>query len=562
MSRTRLFLNLHKESMSGASTNGSSSSSNFSGSGPHRSLAFPKSKMEIQLDGHFKAKVYTSGDSITGSVTIVPQRNIPFDEFEIVLLGTTHTRVDHISAPVESSHVFLKLFMPIAEDAYPVPRILEAFQTYTLPIHFVVPHHLTLSACSHKVASPHVQAHHMRLPPTLGSGSGSGAVAAWERDDMAPEMSRVEYAVKARVYRETLKEDGSGKSSRVKVVEATQPIRVLPASQIDPPLAISKKDRAYKLQSSKTLRKGLFARSKLGRVTAVTGDNANGAPQPTPFVLRPDGIAASPTNAFVQLYFDPARPDVPPPRVTSVSAKLNAYTHYSTSAITTFPNLGDWARTDNVTMERRGSYATSVTLLNNSIKSFQWEAKVDNGRRDSGYCSSDSGGAEEMTTGSPRRLSPASPGSKDMGLVYTAPLIVPLELPMHKRTFLPTFHSCIVSRTYSLSLNISMVPASSTSSSTSSSSAGSSTTVSLTVPIQIVAGDANDLLMMGQDASSASSIATGQYYYDDANTERLPSFDDALEEAEADAHLMPRVMAVPDMQYQQTSVLPGYSGRQ
>ncbi|CAK7218394.1 hypothetical protein SEUCBS140593_003532 [Sporothrix eucalyptigena] len=555
--------------MSGASYSGSSgsSSSTFSGSRPHRDLTFPKSHMEIQLDGHFSAKVYTSGDSITGSVTIVPQRNIPFDEFEIVLLGTTHTRVDYISSPVESSHVFLKLFMPIAESAYPVPRMLEAFQTYTLPIHFVVPHHLTLSACSHRVASPHVHSHHMRLPPTLGRGSSSGATAAWERDDMAPEMARIEYAIKARIFRDTLKEDGSGKSTRSKIVEATQPIRVLPSSQIDPPLAVSSTDRAYKLQSSKTLRKGLFARSKLGRVTATSGLDAT-APQPTPIVLRPDGISASPTTATVQLYFDPARPDVPPPRVTNFSAKLTAYTHYSTSAINTFPNLGDWARTDNVAMERRGTYTTSVNLLNKSLKNFQWEAQVDTTRRDSGYCSSDSGGPEDMTTGnggsptttSPRRLSPASPSrSKDTALVYAAQLIVPLELPVQKRTFLPTFHSCIASRTYSLQLSVTMAPASSSSSTTSSSSTGSATTVSLSVPVQVVVGDVNEMLTIGQEMGAAG----GQYqHYNDEDTEGLPSFEHALEEAEADAHLMPRVMAVPDMHYQETSILPGYSGRQ
>ncbi|CAK7227129.1 hypothetical protein SCUCBS95973_006438 [Sporothrix curviconia] len=577
MSEPRLFLRLHGEGLSGVSNSGSSSNV-FSGSGNRRDIFFPKSHMEIALDGHFSAKVYTSGDSITGSVTIVPQRNIPFDEFEIVLLGTTHTRIDHISSPVESSHVFLKLFMPIAESAYPVPRMLEAYETYTLPIHFVVPHHLTLSACSHKVLSPHVHSHHMRLPPTLGRGSGSGAAAAWERDDMAPEMARVEYAIKARIFRETLKEDGSGKSTRSKIVEATQPIRILPASQVDPPLAVSSTDRAYKLQSSKTLRKGLFARSKLGRVTASAGLDES-TPQPTPFVVRPDGISASPSTATVQLYFDPARPDVSPPRVTSVSAKLTAHTHYSTSAINTFPNLGDWARTDNIAMERRGTYTTSVSLLNESLKNFQWEAKVDTGRRDSGYCSSDSGGeaAQDMTAGngggsnptSPRRLSPTSPGSshKDAaGLVYAAQLIVPLDLPTQKRTFLPTFHSCIASRTYSLQLSVTMAPASSSSSTTSSSSSGSATTVSLSVPVQVVVGDANEMLYMGQMVPAGAD--GGPYYYRDEqqygveDTEGLPSFEHALEEAEADAHLMPRTMAVPDMQYQQTSVLPGYSGRQ
>ncbi|CAK7264214.1 hypothetical protein SEPCBS57363_000966 [Sporothrix epigloea] len=525
--------------------------------------------MKISLDGHFSAKVFTSGDSITGSVRVVPQHNIPFNELEIILLGTSHTGGDQISGPVKSSHIFLKLFMPVDENTYPDPRVLEMGHTYTFPIHFVVPHHLTLSACAHKVSSPHVHSHHMRLPPTLGRGNGIGAVAAWERDDMAPEMAHVEYVIKARVFRDTMKDGDSSTISRSVVLEASQPIRILPASQIDPPLAVTSIDRAYKLQSSKTLRKGLFARSKLGRVTASTGIHCS-APLPTPIILRPDGVSTAPYTAAVQLSFDPARPDIPPPCVTGVSAKLTAYTHYSTNGISTFPNLGDWARTDNMVMERRGVYKTSVSLLNKPLDNFQWEANVDIGRRDSGYYSSDCGSADDLTTARKPGSSPLSPTTPSQTVGYAAKIMVPLELPTQKRTFLPTFHSCIVSRTYSLQLSVTMIPASSASPSstfpsTTAPSSGSATTMSITVPIQVVIGDMtqniNQMLFMGQTIGGA----VGQFQqlqYDDEDTEGLPSFEHALEEAEADAHLIPRVMAVPDAQYQQTSMLPGYSGRQ
>ncbi|EPE08853.1 arrestin [Ophiostoma piceae UAMH 11346] len=538
-SRVKLFLNLHGSDMSGVSDSGSSA---FTTSGPSSRLMYPKTAMEIQLDRHYQAKVYNSGDAITGSVVIAPLRDIPFDLFEIVLLGVAHTRVDHISTPIHANHTFLKLIMPIEESAYPTPRMLEAGKVYTLPLHFVVPHHLTLGACNHKVASPHVHSHHTMLPPTMGaygnrtsSHSSSGNTADWERDDMAPEMASIEYTIKARIYREAPKEDGCGKNVYSKIVEALHPVRILPASLVDPPLPISKSDVIYKLQSNKTVRKGLFARSKIGTVTATTGDERNGTPQPAPIVLRPDAVSAESTTARVKLLFEPARPDSQPPHITGWSAKLTSYTHFSATAISSFPNLGGWSQAESHNLQRQGTYSTSVVVNNKPLKDQKWEAMVDTGRRDSGYCSTDSA---DSAAGSARQVTPpGSPSSKDVGIIYSSTLDLEVALPMHKRTFLPTFHSCILSRTYSLQLSVTMVPASSTSSSSSSSSA-SATTVNVTVPLQIVVGE--------------TAIKE--------DTEGLPTFEAALEEAEADAHLQPRVLVVPDAQYQETSLLPSYSG--
>ena len=540
-SRVKLFLNLHGSDMSGVSDSGSSV---FTTSGPSSRFMYPKTAMDIQLDSHYQAKVYNSGDAITGRVVIAPLRDIPFDLFDIVLLGIAHTRVDHISAPIYANHTFLKLIMPIEESAYPTPRMLEAGKVYTLPLHFVVPHHLTLSACNHKVASPHVHSHHTMLPPTMGaygnstsSASSSGCTADWERDDMAPEMAGVEYTIKARIYREAPKEDGCCKSTYTKIVEAVHPVRILPASLVDPPLPVSKADHLYKLQSGKTVRKGLFARSKIGTVTATTGDECNGTSQPAPIVLRPDAVSAESTTARVKLLFEPARPDSQPPHITGWSAKLTSHTHFSAAAISSFPNLGGWSQADTHHHQRRGTYSTSVAINSKPLQDHKWEAAVDTGRRDSGYCSSDSA---DSAAGSTRQATPPAPGSpsaKDVGLVYSSTLDLQVALPMHKRTFLPTFHSCILSRTYSLQLSVTMVPASSSSSSSSSSSA-SATTVSVTVPLQIVVGET----AVKED------------------TEGLPTFEAALEEAEADAHLQPRVLAVPDAQYQGTSQLPSYSG--
>ncbi len=40
----------------------------------------------------------------------------------------------------------------------------------------------------------------------------------------------------------------------------------------------------------------------------------------------------------------------------------------------------------------------------------------------------------------------------------------------------------------------------------------------------------------------------------------LPSFEAAVEEAEADEYLRPRLFSVPDDQFRESSTLPGYDG--
>jgi hypothetical protein len=107
-------------------------------------------------------------------------------------------------------------------------------------------------------------------------------------------------------------------------------------------------------------------------------------------------------------------------------------------------------------------------------------------------------------------------------VVHSAILQVPIKLPLHKKTFIPTFHSCIASRVYTLQLALSV------------SSGTTSSTINLSVPLQ-VAVDMDDQQGMG-----------------------LPSFETAVEEAAADEYLRPRMLSVPDVHYQQTSTLPGY----
>lgn len=475
-------------------------------SGSTKKMAHLKSNIQVNLENHYNSKIYTSSSPVKGTVTITTKRDVRFDALQIVLIGNTKTRVDGVNSPHEITHTFLKMVMPIPESTYPVPRTLETGRTYTVPFNFVIPHQLTINACHHTALSGLVQDQHCLLPPSMGNSS-------WEKDDMAPQMAHVEYCVKARVIRE----DGvDGK--RTRIMEAVTPLRVLPASVEEPPLVITEKDTLYAMTKTKTVRKNLLS-SKLGHLIAS-------ATQPGPAVLGSDArsIVSRPATE-IQLQFEPASIDVAPPKILSVSGKVKAHTFFSGGTISTFPNLGEWNQ--QFVPDKRGAYSTSAALAPMPTPEARWTQHLtDAARRDSGYSSENSPDNAESGRSGRKRASKSTSGGASP-IFHTASIQVPITLPVDNKTFVPTFHSCIASRVYTVQLSVVVA-------------AGSgSTTINLTVPLQV----------------AIESDLQPQY---DAG---LPSFEaavEAAEGAEADAHLQPRVLAVPEQHFRDTSILPAY----
>ncbi|KAK4166050.1 hypothetical protein QBC43DRAFT_207445 [Cladorrhinum sp. PSN259] len=457
-----------------------------------RPLAYPKSDIKINLRDHYSSKIYTSSSPVAGDVTITTKRDVHFDSIQIVLIGNTKASFDGLSFPQEVTHTFLKMVMPIPESTYPVPRVLETGQTYTIPFNFVIPNQLTINACNHERLSDQLQDHHVLLPPSLGTG--------FQKDDMAPRTTQVEYVIKARVLKESVL---GGK--KIRIVEATQQIRVLPASPEEPPLNITEKDQLYKMSKIKAIRK-TFLGSKVGKLTAT-------AFQPGAAVVAADGskLKSKPT-ARISLSYDPESPTMPPPQITSISGKITAHTYYSSGTISSFPNLGLWNQP--YILDRRGQFYTSVSLPPISVPAEQpaWTQRMTTTRRDSGYGSesSESPGPNNDNTAKTKKDKKNKSKSRSKSPVYmTSTLDIPFDLPTDKKTFVPTFHSCIASRVYTLTLSIGV------------SAKGASGQVSLTMPLQVA--------IEGPAAETAEP------------TEGLPSF----EEAAADEHLRPRVLQVP-----------------
>ncbi|BDD55709.1 hypothetical protein MAP00_001198 [Monascus purpureus] len=372
-------------------------------------------KVDIRLTGQDESPVrsYTTSDRIDGSVVVTVDNRTPFDRVEISFEGTTKISLERASAlgRTGATHPFLKMRQPMTAYDYPSPRVLESGRVYTFPFTFVVPDRLVPHACSHPKNNVQIGYAHSMLPPTLGdpmlSGNGMSLL-----DDFTPELCSISYCIRVSI----LRNPPAGKKSCGTLASAAKRVRIIPVVDEEPPLNISKSVPAYYTRKEKDVRRG-FMRGKFGRLTMA-------APQPGPIQLlcpNPKGATAESTALTVNLRFDPVRDERPPP-LGSLRSKLKAATYFSTYPWEDYPfSLEELTAFDT----NRGLYKETVTLSNFCVSSTQW-----------------------MEHCMPARdcLQPKT--------YYTASILMPITLPK-KKAFVPTFYSCLISRVYSLELNVS-----------------------------------------------------------------------------------------------------------
>lgn len=377
----------------------------------------------------------------------------------------------------EATHRFLTLRQPINVTDFPSPRVFEAGRTYRFPFTFNIPAQLLPKACTHDVAADHVRETHLMLPPSFGDPdlSGFGSVLL---DDLAPEMSKIVYGVKVRIAQRGLSDN------LVHILcERLKKVRVKPAFEEQAPLNIDGNDE-YKPKQEKTIKKGLF-KGKLGTLTAQTI-------QPRPFNIpgaRTSDNKPITTIAKLVLRFDPVEEGVEPPVLSSLHTKLKVSTFYASSPRQNLPSRRHLAFDMS-----QGVYAENVALNSLCITRAKWEkytaasnpAPESLSRRDSGIsdCSTASESANAFAAGI---LSPSS--SYKSGTFYTAQILVPVTLT-DKKNFIPTFHSCLISRTYTLSIQFAV-------------QGGSN--ISLKIPVQICA-DGSDTGIENARARSVEAV--------------------------------------------------------
>lgn len=322
------------------------------------------------------------------------------------------------------------------------------------------------------------------------------------QEDYAPDMSKIQYAIKVRVVR-----NREVDNKEVILVEGLRKLHIVPAVAEEPPMSIGAGDEEYTLSKTKSLKKGVFS-GKLGKVT-VSAAQPNAIVLPAP--LSENNTPAT-TMATVNLRFDPHESSSQPPRLGGLTTKLKVSTFYAarpTKAIPTHRNtLSQFEQLRNV-------YDQSISLSSRCVESVAWTKHTPAPaytRRDSASSTSSDDDSDNVH---------ASTKSKDNSLYYSATILVPITLPSSK-TWIPTFHNCITSRVYGIDLNLTIhtpgtgVPASS---------------VALHLPFQIAA------------AGNHSRRRT------------LTAEEAAAELADVDEYLRPRVIEMPSEDLLGNSVL-------
>ena len=387
---------------------------------------------------------YSTHDAIEGEVVVTFEKDTHFDDMMITFEGQTATFVEKIATTAPTTgrttgrHVFLKLLQPIDPSNLPTHNDATAGTKYRIPFTFVVPDRLLPHICVHCVEHPEVKDAHLQLPPTFGDAilSPDGTTLL---DDLAPDMSRISYHVRVKIVKKTQ----SGKF--VEMADKAVRVRLLPARQEAPPMDLSE-SKEYELRKEKDVKKGIFKLGKIGRVTAET-TQPPGLRLPPP---RSKSVMPPSTVATVNLRFDPNGACEPPALETIVS-KLRAETFFGATPYRKFPTRDNMSAWDTM----KGSYVDSVELSSRCISTVAWTRHE-----------SDSSPEYEQTENldfarRPSVVSTASsksipePSSAYSGAhFYTAEVRVPISLPKHK-VFTPSFHSCIVSRSYYIEHNLS-----------------------------------------------------------------------------------------------------------
>ncbi|KAL4892732.1 hypothetical protein BDV59DRAFT_39665 [Aspergillus ambiguus] len=399
---------------------------------PFISRARPK--INVELDGQKNGLVnsYTTGDYIQGTVSITTEQDVRFDEIEITFEGSSRTSVERVTMPGRTGacQTFLRLRQPIEHTAYPTPRVFEPGRTYQFPFTFVVPERLLPHACSHAKTNIHVERSHTLLPPSLGdpmlASDGKKLL-----DDISPSMCCIAYLIRASVVRK----HPSERTSKT-LVSAGKKVRIIPVVEEEPPLNIADNEDVYCMRKEKSVKRGLM-RGKMGRLVVTST-------QPKPVQLSPPDSEATDSissAATVHLRFDPVGNEGPP-RLGTIWSKLRVSTFYSAEPWGDYPSHICplvWGHMG------RGSYTETVPLSMMCVASAQWKKHSAVSRID--RCDS------LQSTSSDESV--ASPSACFSGKTYyTASVVVPITLPKTK-AFVPTFHSCLVSRMYALDLSIS-----------------------------------------------------------------------------------------------------------
>ena len=406
-------------------------------------------------------------------------------------------RQGNYRTPFLTTRQFLKLSQPVDESSLPHPRIAEKGRRYTFPFIFVIPERLLPTMCAHRHKNTTVEDAHMQLPPSLGDGTAP-AYGGCTYDDISPDMTRISYGITVKILK---RRDSDNKS--VTLAEETRKIRILPAYEDLPPVIVDPSNKDLSLCKERTIRKG-FLKGKLGRLVVS-------AQQPSALHTLTSSACPPATIVPVTVTFHPADPSLKPPALNTLSTKLRTHTFFSTAPIMYFPAPSHVALDGAL-----GRYHETSFVGTQNLSGVKWTTHYTLG----GVTS-----------------------------YYTTELTLPIVTPKCKY-LVPSFHSCLVSRSYSIEVYLDV--------NTPGYNMGSHPGVTLKIPLQVSnpAGEQNEGHSDEEVAIGVDEFFTPRSIAPPEGVPLRSEYEAMEEEGESAEHPLPPFMRVhrPNM-----PPPPGYS---
>ena len=404
---------------------------------------------------HCNDSFYSTHGMIQGHVSLKFEKDTVVDDLCVTLEGKATIRMEnHVSllsnaGYVVGDHTFLRMSQPIQSTMLPEDHLARRGERYMIPFNFIVPETLLPYACSHGIASESVvRRAHLLLPPLLGIFRTSSLLI----NDLGPKGTEVSYNVHARIR--TPFHEGTSVP-----LEAAKRVRIIPMRREEPPVSIRENDPYYTLNQEKNVYRGTSTVGKfVGRLVAET-TQLSSLQLPHP---RAD-VGDHPTlTAAVSLEFYPASQREPPPQLGSITSKLRSFTFLGAAPNNMLRRPGDCHED---TAEHT-QHANTTRLASYNLGTTAWV------KHKPRSIAAKSEPMQHVPSSEVARTSrapfPSNP-CEDQLSFYTTSLQIPIRLPQYpsnqskQKSFVPTFSSCIVSRAYSIELNLSYKGVSATS---------------------------------------------------------------------------------------------------
>ncbi|KAJ6438344.1 spoVR like protein domain-containing protein [Purpureocillium lavendulum] len=426
---------------------------------PSKLLRFvqpPSPTVRICIDNYYPGKVYTTGDRITGTISVQTTSNIPYRHLSVSLDGFASTDVSAARSygTGVARHQFLHLPVgPHDVSGLPLPGwyfYFVAGETYRIPFELTIPERRLsrnpACVCQQSWTGPSDR--HRRLHPTMGR---------WSRKDMSTTGARIDYFVSVKAA--ILPGDDESKYRQFK---ESHYIHIMPASPEEPALVIPKASTKFTTFASKTLRPAWY------RISKRTGQLDVATCQPPAIMVNSEGRDVTGSRVKLDFVFEPEEPGTPLPVIDMVRGSIVASTAYSDQSMINLDKASVGIVTGGFPLE----YHKEIKIFWEQPAQPTWSRQTCQRCQEAMPPSNnplirtalDTAITESaiMPLAAGRSTRNADP-SELLAHNCRRPLLhaqLDIKFGLHKQCkymFLPTFYLCTVSRTYSIRLKLWVV---------------------------------------------------------------------------------------------------------